>query len=180
MVDTLNALDTDIIEKIYMAIEKARTDGKQVFVLGNGGSAAAASHWVCDFGKGINRGDSKRLKIFSPGDSLSLLTALGNDVSYDEVYREQLKNYLNPGDLVISLSVSGNSPNLVKAHQYANEVGAQTIAVIGDYNGALGDCSTVVLTIPSKNYGVVEDIHMCIDHAISQYMASQNENQNKQ
>ena len=168
--NTLTNVDRSQIEKLESYIENARVNGKHVFILGNGGSAAAASHWVCDFGKGINIGDSKRLKIFAPSDHTSIFTAYGNDNAYDQTLVEQLKNLLEPGDVVISLSVSGNSGNLVEAHKYAKAVGATTICVVGDYNGKLIGLSDLAIVLKSKNYGVVEDIHMVLDHSISQNM----------
>ncbi len=168
--NTLANIDRDQIEKLHSYIEEARVNGKHVFVLGNGGSAAAASHWVCDFGKGINIGKSKRLKMFAPSDHTSIFTAYGNDNAYDQTLVEQLKNLLEPGDLVISLSVSGNSGNLVEAHKYAKGKNAVTVSVVGDYNGKLIGLSDLPIVIKSKNYGVVEDIHMVLDHSISQEM----------
>ena len=156
-------------------MEEIRLSGGKIFVLGNGGSAAAASHWICDFSKGINTDSSRRLKIYSLADNLSVATALGNDFSYDEIFSEQLKNVLTKEDLVISLSVSGSSSNLVNAHLYAKEKGAFTAAIIGDYHGKLEQVSDLVITVPSRNYGIVEDIHMTIDHVVSQYMRICNE-----
>lgn len=173
--DTIDKIDESMVEKLYELLNMAKENGKRIFVLGNGGSAAAASHWVCDFGKGINVDNSKRMKISSPSDACSIVTAIGNDFSYGDIFSEQLRNFLEAGDLVISLSVSGNSQNLVRAHEFAKKNGAVTAAIIGDYNGKLAMCSDLVLTIPSKNYGIVEDIHLCIDHAISQYMRLLNE-----
>ena len=169
--NTLANIDRDQIEKLHSYIEDARINGKQVFVLGNGGSAA--SRWVCDFGKGINIGESKRLKMFAPSDHTSIFTAYGNDNAYDQTLVEQLKNLLEPGDLVISLSVSGNSGNLVEAHKYAKEKNAITVSVVGDYSGKLIGLSDLPIVIKSKNYGVVEDIHMVLDHSISQEMKRQ-------
>lgn len=166
----LGKIDRSQIAKLEDLMESARLNGKHVFILGNGGSAAAASHWVCDFGKGINIGDSKRLKIFAPTDDTSIFTAYGNDNAYDQTLVEQLKNLLEAGDLVISLSVSGNSGNLVEAHKYAREKGADTVCVVGDYNGKLIALSDLAIVLQSKNYGVVEDIHMVLDHSISQQM----------
>lgn len=166
--DTLDQIDRTEIEKLGEMINEAREKGKHVFVLGNGGSAAAASHWVCDFGKGINIGDSKRLKIFAPSDNSSIFSAYGNDNAYNQTLVEQLKNFLQPEDLVISLSVSGNSGNLVESHKFAKEIGAKTVCIVGDYNGKLLELSDFPILIQSKNYGVVEDIHVILDHAISQ------------
>lgn len=174
----LEGLDKADIQALWEKMEQVRSTGGKIFVLGNGGSAAAASHWICDFSKGINTEGSKRMKIYSLADNLSVTTALGNDFSYDEIFSEQLKNVLTAGDMVVSLSVSGSSPNLVNAHLYAREAGAFTVAIIGDYHGKLEGISDLVITIPSRNYGIVEDIHMTIDHVVSQYMRMCNEKEN--
>ena len=166
----MDALDRSKVNEIYAAIDDARNNDRRVFILGNGGSAAAASHWVCDFGKGINTGESKRLKITAPSDNSSVFSALGNDCGYETTFMEQLKNFLEPGDLVISLSVSGNSANLVESHKYARSIGAKTICIVGDTNGKLIGMSDISLIIPSQNYGVVEDLHIILEHAMSQYM----------
>lgn len=167
---TLDLIDRADIEKLEAYLEEARINGNRVFVLGNGGSAAAASHWVCDFGKGINVGNSKRLKIMAPSDHSSIFTAYGNDNAYDQTLVEQMKNFLQPDDLVISLSVSGNSGNLIEAHKYAKEAGARTVCIVGDYNGKLIGLSDFVIILKSRNYGVVEDIHLILSHAVSQDM----------
>jgi len=168
LTNTMNAINREDIKKLESLLNEARVNGKHVFILGNGGSAAAASHWVCDFGKGINVNDSKRMKIFAPSDHTSIFTAYGNDNAYDATLTEQIKNFLEPGDLVISLSVSGSSGNLVDAHRYAREAGATTVCIVGDYNGKLIGMSDFPIVINSKNYGVVEDIHIILEHAISQ------------
>lgn len=172
---TIDALPRDEIQKLMDLIDEARMNDRHVVILGNGGSAAAASHWVCDFGKGINTENSKRLKIMAPVDNSAIFSALGNDCSYNTTFVEQMKNYLEPGDLVISLSVSGSSGNLVEGHKYAREIGAKTACIIGDYNGKLAELSDFTMVIPSKNYGVVEDLHIILEHAISQTMRQKNE-----
>ena len=172
-----NAMDNiarEDIQKLLDWIEEARLQGKHVVILGNGGSAAAASHWVCDFGKGINTETSKRLKIMAPVDNGAIFSALGNDCGYETTFAEQMRNYLEPGDLVISLSVSGNSSNLLEAHRYAREVGAKTVCIVGDYDGQLVSLSDFPIVIRSKNYGVVEDVHIILEHAISQAMRRNN------
>lgn len=167
---TMDQINREEIAKLEAYLEEARVGGRHVFVLGNGGSAAAASHWVCDFGKGINVGDSKRLKIMAPSDHSSVFSAYGNDNGYDQTMVEQLKNFLEPEDVVISLSVSGRSANLVEAQQYAKQSGAKTVCIVGDYNGSLIGMSDLPIVLKSKNYGVVEDIHLILEHAISQDM----------
>lgn len=171
----IDALPQEEIQRLMDMINETRVNGHRLVVLGNGGSAAAASHWVCDFGKGINTPGSKRLKIMAPVDNGAIFSALGNDFGYENTFSEQMKNYLEPGDLVLSMSVSGNSPNLVEAHRYAREVGARTACIVGDYQGAIIGMSDYALVVNSKNYGVVEDIHLILCHAISQALRKINE-----
>ena len=168
--EALRGLDVGTLEKIMNELESARQEGRQVFVIGNGGSAASSGHWACDFGKGINVGESKRLRVFSLIDNVALGTALSNDITYDEVFTEQLKNYLNPGDVIIGLSVSGNSENVVRALAYGKKHGATTISIIGNARGRMAELADIPLVVESGNYGIVEDIHMFIAHVISQYM----------
>ena len=169
--DTIDGLKREDIQKLFDLIEETRNNGKHLFVLGG---AAAASHWVCDFGKGINRGDSKRLKIFSPADNGAIFSALGNDCGYETTFVEQMKNFLEPGDLVLTFSVSGSSSNLVEAHRYAKEIGAKTACVVADKGGKIIGMSDFAMIIPSENYGVVEDIHVILGHAISQQIYADN------
>ncbi|MCP1111152.1 SIS domain-containing protein [Ohessyouella blattaphilus] len=173
--ETLDKISREDVQLLYSLIDEARNKDKHVFVLGNGGSAAAASHWVCDFGKGINIPGAKRLKIFAPVDNGAVFSAYGNDNSYEETFVEQLKNLLEEGDLIISLSVSGNSGNLLESHRYAKSIGAKTVCIVGDKQGKLIDMSDKAIVIKSENYGIVEDIHIIIEHAMSQYMKSNNE-----
>ena len=173
--DTLDGMNREGIQKLYELIEETRKNGKHLFILGNGGSAASASHWVCDFGKGINVEGSKRLKIFSPVDNSAIFSALGNDFGYETTLSEQLRNFLEPGDLVLSFSVSGSSPNLVEAHQYAREAGAKTACVVADKGGKIIGMSDFALIVPSTNYGIVEDMHVILGHAISQTIRANQE-----
>ena len=170
LMDTLDALDKDCIAKIYEELNRAYQNENQIFLMGNGGSASAASHWLCDFAKGINTADSKRIRIFCLTDHNSMITAIGNDISYEDIFVEQLKNYLRPEDLVISFSVSGNSMNLINAHLYSQQNNVKTISIIGGFEGHIISHSDISLVIPSKNYGIVEDIHIVLGHVISQYM----------
>lgn len=170
-----DALSEEGLEALFEKMDAVRRAGGVIYVLGNGGSAAAAGHWVCDFAKGASVSGQPRMKIVSPVDNVSILTALGNDVAYDEVFSSQLENVLTANDMVISLSVSGSSPNLVKAHELAGRVGAFRAAVIGAYHGKLEGLSELVVEIPSQNYGVVEDLHLSVDHMLSQYLRLVNE-----
>ena len=175
LTETLAAIAPEELTAIEEAMWKAYQAEQNIFILGNGGSAACATHWVCDFNKGINTENSKRAKLFSLSDNTGIVTALGNDISYGEIFAYQLKNFCRPGDLVIALSVSGNSENLVRGMEYAHSAGCFTAAIIGDYNGKIGSMADVCLHIPSRNYGVVEDIHLVLNHIISQYFREKNQ-----
>ncbi|MCR2823162.1 SIS domain-containing protein [Lederbergia panacisoli] len=174
----INELNVDVIERIYERIKNSTKNNQQIFVLGNGGSAASASHWACDFGKGVNVDGVKRLRIFSLTDQVPLMTAYGNDIHYADIFVEQLKNLLNPGDIVIGLSVSGNSENVIRAFQYAKDTGAQVISLVGEKEGRMKGLSDIALVIPSSDYGIVEDVHMYVNHVISQYIRKENEKAN--
>ncbi len=168
--NTLPQLNETKIEALYHLINHARLTGNQVFILGNGGSAACSSHWVCDFTKGASVENEKRIKMIAPSDNTATLTAYGNDVSYESVLLEQIKNFLTPNDVVISMSVSGSSPNLLAAHRYAQSIGCTCACIIGAYNGTLKQHSDLIIEIPSTNYGIVEDIHLILGHVLSQHI----------
>ncbi|MGG5318733.1 SIS domain-containing protein [Enterococcus sp. AZ072] len=171
----ISEIDVIFIETLKNEINQARLQDRKIFMLGNGGSAASSSHWVADFSKNITVEQDKRLHIQSLVDNSPLVTALSNDVAYEEVFTEQLKNYLKPKDLVIGLSVSGNSPNLVSAFKYAKDNDATVFSILGDYNGEMKTYSEYCEVIQSKNYGVVEDAHMYFCHVISQLLKKDSE-----
>jgi D-sedoheptulose 7-phosphate isomerase len=138
--------------------------GRQVFIMGNGGSHATASHFVADFNKGLSYGKRRRFRFMCLGDNTATLTAYANDVSYDDVYVEQLRNFLEPGDLVIGISGSGNSRNVVKAVEFANSSGAVTLGLTGYDGGALRKTAQHGVHIPIADMQVTEDLHMVLDH----------------
>ena len=138
----------------------------QVFAIGNGGSAANASHFAVDLGKGASDVLPRRFRVLSLTDNLPWITALGNDYSYDEIFSRQLANYARPGDLLIAASVSGNSPNLVKAFQWAKANGVKTVALVGAKRGQLAELGDHVIAVGDTHYGRVEDVHMHILHLI--------------
>lgn len=173
---TAQGLDLSIINAIADELYTAIQNRRHVFVLGNGGSAAAATHWVCDFNKGVGLPTGVYPRFISLADQLALFTALGNDLSYDQVFSEQLRALMEAGDVVLILSVSGNSGNLLKAAEYARENGGRVISILGDYNGKAAALSDLTLTIPSRNYGVVEDLHMSLDHMIAQCLTERMKN----
>ena len=162
----LAAIPVEAVAQLVELFQQALRDDRQIFVFGNGGSAANASHFATDLGKGASDKLGRRFRVLSLNDNVSWLTALGNDYAYDEVFSRQLMNYGRPGDLVLCLSVSGNSPNIVKAVEWANQQGLTSIALVGGKRGRLADLAQHAIVIPSEHYGRVEDAHMGICHMI--------------
>ena len=162
----LESIPAEAVEKIIHKLQKALQEDRQVFVFGNGGSAANASHFATDLGKGASDKIGRRFRVLCLNDNVSWLTALGNDHAYEDVYVRQLMNYGRPADLVLALSVSGSSPNVVKAVDWAKHNGLQTIALVGAKRGPLADSADQVIVINSTHYGRVEDAQMGICHLL--------------
>lgn len=163
------AHDSIPVEAVAQLIEKLRLalrDDRQIFVFGNGGSAANASHFATDLGKKASDTLGKRFRILSLNDNVSWLTALGNDNAYEEVFVGQLQNYAKPGDLALALSVSGDSPNCVKALEWARKNGLRTVALVGAQRGRLAQIADQAVVINDTHYGRVEDAQMGICHLL--------------
>ena len=157
------------LERVADAIEwfkEARRGGHSIFVAGNGGSAATASHFVCDMVKGASFGKPSRFRILSLNDSMPTLTAYSNDVGYADAIVEQLKNFAQPGDVYMAISGSGNSPNVVRAMEYANSIGCRTLALTGRDGGRLGGLAALNIHVPEPHMGRIEDAHHIICHMI--------------
>jgi len=168
----LNAIDAIDLKKVGQAIEifrLAREEGRRIFVCGNGGSASTASHFVCDMVKGASYGKEARFRIMALTDSLPTITAYSNDVGYECVFVEQLKNFAEPGDVVMAISGSGNSPNVLRAVEYGNSLGCRTIALTGRNGGALGPMAELNLQVSEPHMGRIEDAHMIALHMICYY-----------
>ncbi len=168
----LSALDSVDLASVGQAIEtlrRARDASRHIFVCGNGGSAATASHFVTDMVKGASFNRDSRFRILALTDSLSTITAYSNDVSYDCVFAEQLKNFAQPGDVVMAISGSGNSPNVLCAVEYANSVGCETIALTGRDGGKLGPLAKLQVRVAEPHMGRIEDGHMIVCHMICYY-----------
>lgn len=161
---TLDSIPAQQVAELIEKLKQAWKEDRQIFVIGNGGSAANASHFITDLGKGASDKLSKRFKCLSLTDNVSWITALGNDYKYDEVFVRQLMNFAQPGDLLLAMSVSGSSPNLVSAVKWGNENGMDTFSMVGAKRGTLAEISKTVLVIDSLHYGRVEDAHMGICH----------------
>lgn len=164
----LSKIDKNTLSDIEKKIIETIENNKSIYLLGNGGNCATASHWVCDFDKGIGMLSEKPIKIFNLSDNIPLITAYANDISYDDIYFCQLKKKLMKDDLIIVLSVSGNSSNLIKAAKYANDYGVTVISIVGNFNGDILKYSDMSMIIYSKNYGIVEDIQLSLGHVLSQ------------
>jgi D-sedoheptulose 7-phosphate isomerase len=170
--DVLKAIETIELEKVCQAIDilkRARDEDRRIFVCGNGGSASTASHFVCDMVKGASFHRDKRFRIMALTDSLPTITAYANDVCYDCVFVEQLKNFAEPGDVVMAISGSGNSPNVLQAMDYANSIGCRTIALSGRDGGKLGHMAQLNLQASHPHMGRIEDVHMIVMHMICYY-----------
>lgn len=168
--ETLLAFDKGPIRQILDVFDRVAELGGTVWIAGNGGSAAIANHTVCDCSKGTFVEGYVPLKTISLTANVPMLTALGNDISYDAVFSEQLKYYLTDKDTVLLVSSSGNSPNVVKACKYANAKGVPTIAFVGFKGGRLKEIATHVVHVEVENYGIVEDTHQSLVHVLTQYM----------
>jgi D-sedoheptulose 7-phosphate isomerase len=163
------ALETVPPEQIARAIEtvkKAWKEERQIFCIGNGGSAANSSHFATDLGKGSSDKMPKRFKVMSLTDNLPWITAIGNDYAYEDIFLRQLQNYAKAGDLLIAVSVSGNSPNCVKAMQWAAANQIESIALVGGKRGQMAKLGSQVIVVEDTHYGRVEDVQMHILHMI--------------
>ena len=162
----LDSIPLDAVARLIDRLRAALAGDRQIFVFGNGGSAANASHFVTDLGKGSSDKVGKRFRCLSLNDNVSWMTALGNDYAYDDVFVRQLENFARAGDVVLVMSVSGNSPNVVKAVQWARDRGVFTTALVGGKRGRLAEIADEPVVIDSHHYGRVEDAHMAICHML--------------
>ena len=163
------ALDSIPTEKTAQLIELLRgalKEDRQIFVFGNGGSAANSSHFVTDLGKGASDKVGKRFRVMALNDNVSWMTALANDYAYEDVFFGQLQNYGQAGDIALGISVSGNSPNCVKALDWAKKNGLKTIALVGAKRGRMAEIAEHTIVINDTHYGRVEDAQMAICHML--------------
>lgn len=170
-IEVLDSLDQEKILEIYSCIERAYKNGGRVYLLGNGGSSANTSHWVSDLKKNIQNTDNG-FDIISLTDNVPLLTAYANDVAYAKVFLEQIVYRIREVDVMIALSVSGSSMNLVEAFRYANQKKCKTISIIANYEGKLAQYSDITLTLDTKSYGIAEDVQQTINHILVQLCKS--------
>ena len=164
------SVDLAAFDRAAAMLDTAIRARRMIYACGNGGSAAISGHLLCDFLKGIQTDTGLRPKVISLASHLELITAIANDISYDEVFAYQLKTMAAPGDVLITISSSGNSENIVRAIDWARSNGVGTIAMTGFAGGRSAKLAEVVLHVAAANYGVVEDIHQSMMHCLAQYL----------
>ncbi len=167
VVEMIRGLPRKDIRRVVEAVREAREQNRQLFLLGNGGSAATASHMACDLAKTSLMPGVRRIRAIALTDNVPLITAWGNDASYEDVFAEQLANLVQPGDLVIALSGSGNSPNVLRAVKVAKDVGARTVGLTGHPGGKLKGMVDISVVVPSRRIEQAEDAHLILDHLVS-------------
>jgi D-sedoheptulose 7-phosphate isomerase len=167
--DLLNRMDVGAIDEAISIIEEAWRNSRQVFVIGNGGSASTASHYACDLNKNTAHPDYPRLKVMSLCDNMALFSAIANDHGYEHVFTEQLKHFFCAGDVLLGISASGNSRNVIEAFEYAKTAGGRTIGVTGFTGGKIRELAECAIYIPSDEYGPVEDVQLMVNHLITEY-----------
>ena len=170
--ETLQELDLSSLSEIVALLKDKYQQGNQIFVAGNGGSSAIAAHMVCDLNKtvlGESANGIQRFRVICLSDNIPWLTAIGNDIDYDAIFSEPLKNLAREGDLLIVISGSGNSPNILEAIRTATEMELDTVGFLGYDGGKAKELLDHYVVVPSNDYGLIEDVHMIFDHLITSY-----------
>ncbi len=170
LIGVLNALPEDKFLEINNVLLDARETGKQIFVVGNGGSAAAASHMVCDFGKNTRQPGKNRMRAICLNDNIPSLMAYANDEGYDIIFSEQLLALGKPGDILIAISGSGNSANILKVIETAREMQIKVIGLTGFQGGKMKAMTDICLVVPSDSMEMIEDVHLIINHILAGLM----------
>jgi D-sedoheptulose 7-phosphate isomerase len=163
---TIQKLPLPAIDRLVRVFFEAYERGRTIFLFGNGGSAALASHMACDLGKGTAPAAGKRLRAVALTDNVALITAWANDARYEDIFAEQLENLLHPGDVACAISASGNSPNILAALSFARRAGAATAGITGFQGGKMKSFCDVCVVVPSDNMQIIEDLHVSISHAV--------------
>ena len=163
----IDAVDTQAMNAWIARLARARDEGATIFVAGNGGSAATASHFATDLSKGASYGRPKRFRVVALTDSMSTITAYANDVSFDVVFAEQLRNLGKPGDVLVTISGSGSSPNIIAVIEAAKDLGMDVVALTGFAGGKSGPLADIHVNVPSDHMGRIEDVHMALCHTVA-------------
>lgn len=164
--ETVDEIPVDRIDEIISILHNARVNHKHIFIMGNGGSASTASHFVCDLAKNTRKSTLPCFRVIGLTDNMAIITAYANDEGYENVFAQQLNNLLQAGDVVIAISGSGNSPNVVKAIEFANSRGAITVGFTGMTGGRLKSLAQYIVHVPNMRIDQVEDIHLMLEHMI--------------
>ena len=167
--NAVDGLPRERLEALGEMLYRAYCNEKQVFVIGNGGSASTATHMAADLAKNTIGANMRRFRVLSLNDNTATLTALANDLGYENVFSEQLKNLVRAGELLIVLSGSGKSPNVINAIKSAQESCAEVVAVLGFAGGEAVELADLSIIVPSNHYGVIEDVHLVINHILVDY-----------
>lgn len=168
--ETLDQLPVQLIDDVIGILQQARMQGNQVFILGNGGSASTASHFVCDLAKNTRHADMPHFRVIGLTDNMALFSAYANDEGYENVFSQQLANFIKPGDVVIGISASGNSKNVLNAMVEAQKHNVTTIGFTGFDGGHLGQMVNINIHVKSDIIEHVEDIHLVLEHIIIKTM----------
>lgn len=165
-IKVLKAISVDDLNFLMEEVEKAREKGATIYICGNGGSAATASHYCCDFNKGVSGYSDKNTNFVCLSDNIATITAIANDISYDEIFSYQLKSRMKKDDVLFVISGSGNSKNIVKAMEVAKEKGNKILGLCGYNGGKVKEMSDVCVHVNIDNMQIVEDVHMIVDHCL--------------
>ncbi len=171
--DLKNAISNHVLEQLEKVVDsmlQVYENCNQIFIMGNGGSGVTASHFACDINKGVSFGFEKKFKVICLNDNIATILAYANDNTYDDIFVEQLKNFLKPNDIVIGISGSGNSNNVIKAIEYANSLKTMSVAFTGFDGGELAKIAMLPLIVPVHDMQKVEDIHLILTHIIMQIL----------
>ncbi|MEW6141162.1 MAG: SIS domain-containing protein [Thermodesulfobacteriota bacterium] len=174
LISVLRRVDCASVAQVIQVFLEARAEGNTIFFLGNGGSAATACHFANDMGFGASPEGNRPFRALSLTSNTAFITCLANDTGYENIFSWQLRNLMRPGDVVVGISASGNSPNAVRALEYARAHGGIPVAIVGFNGGAMKQIAAHSIHVETAEgeYGPVEDVHMMLDHLISSYLAS--------
>jgi D-sedoheptulose 7-phosphate isomerase len=169
----LDDLGRDELTRLSETLLRAYRNDKQVFVIGNGGSSSTASHMAADLAKNTIGPNMRRFKIVTLSENAAIVTALANDLGYENIFYEQLVNVIRPGDVLIVVSASGNSPNVIKAIRYAQQQSAEVVGLLGFEGGEAARLADITIVVRSRDYGIVEDVHLTINHMLVEFFQQQ-------
>jgi D-sedoheptulose 7-phosphate isomerase len=170
-IQTLNRLDVDAINEVMNVLEEAREREAAIYICGNGGSAATASHFVCDFNKGVSQKKNRKYRFICLNDNVPSVMAIANDHGYEQIFLMQIEGKIQPEDILFCISGSGNSRNVILAAEYAKSIGTKIIGATGYNGGGLYKIADYRLHVPIDNMQITEDVHMIFDHLIMWILA---------